>query len=559
MKGTEPFFCPDEITAHVSSALLAISKDTHVHPPFDPSTEYLFNTQVTQFEKKYCPRDTDHELLAARAFDLFKQVNEHMRRAAFIQYPTSNQMASSDHRTLLRARNLVHQVLGAFDETEFFDFCKNSAGSTVGTRFADSSPEAKFKNLTHTANVDKWFLYYLNYDPQLRRALGDRLPFREVSGSNATTVPKDRNKVRMICVEPMLNMFFQQGLMQSMTARLEKVGLSFESQQDRNRLEAQLSSITGKNATIDWSSASDTLSYELVKFLLPSDWFFVLNQFRCSRMNISGDWVDLHMFSTMGNACTFPLETLVFWSLAVAHLSMTDGLASTLVDPMYLDQVMVFGDDCILPVSVAPSFLAFMRRFGFLPNEAKSFLDGRFRESCGGDFLAGQDVRPYFLTGPTGQGKTHLNAWLNIIFNRLLNRFLRIWGPLKYVYAGYAVFECLFSLFRKYKCTVFLVPTYYPDDAGIKIGADLSRFLRYYRFRDMCSKVTIDQHGSRYFSYLAACYGSKRAVNEDIRYWMAIKGISRQKPSTYAIKRRISYNVAKGISPCFLVNYDGKH
>ena len=41
--------------------------------------------------------------------------------------------------------------------------------------------------------------------------------------------------------------------------------------------------------------------------------------------------------------------------------------------------------------------MAALRYFGFTPNEKKTFCEGPFRESCGGDFFEGQPVRAYFL------------------------------------------------------------------------------------------------------------------------------------------------------------------
>jgi len=466
-----------------------------------------------------------------------------------------------DQVVLLRAKSIIAQVLGRFDEDEFFQNCRNSSGSTVGVSYTDTSSEAKFKKLTHTKGVDKWFRSYLQYDTQLKSALSPRgLNFIEVLGSNATTVPKDSKKVRMICVEPTLNMFFQQGLMHMISSRLERVGLSFEFQQDINREAAWLSSITGKQATIDWSSASDTLSLSLIEHLLPARWFYYLKTFRSDKINILGGWEDLHMFSTMGNACTFPLETLVFWSLACA-VSVRDVKQNftNLFDITSFPNIKVFGDDCIVDVCDAKPYIDFMIRYGFLPNADKSFLDGPFRESCGGDFLAGQDVRPYFLTGPEDETKTHLHAWLNIIVNRLLNRFIRIFGPLNYIYAAHSVFDCLFSLYRDYKLEIYLVPTYFPDDAGVKFGVDLFRFLKYFRIRDLLSEITIDRHGTRRFNYLAASFSTKVKSDESIRYWLSLKGFSSRKAEFVPIKRRLFYQVAGGVSPCFCLNRDGKH
>jgi len=562
MKKERKLFCADEISAHVSSALQSVLAGMHEHTPLDDQSAYLLNAQVRDFQKKFVSPSRDTSELSLDAYLLFDTVNRRMKYVSTYPFPASQKFSvklERDQRILIRAKNLIAQVLGEFDEDEFFAHCKNSSGSTVGTSYTDTSSEKKFQRMTHTEGVDRWFEYYLNYDFQLKRALGDK-PRRyiQVNGSNAVTVPKDSKKVRMICVEPMLNMFFQQGLMHCLTTRLDKVGLSFESQQERNRDMAWYASITGSHATIDWSSASDTLCYELIHFLFPRKWFYYLDQFRSKYMNVLGGVEELHMFSTMGNACTFPIETLVFWSLACASSTISVEGTNTF-DPLSFPGILVFGDDCIVPSAVAPVFLDFMERFGFLPNRHKTFLDGRFRESCGGDFLAGQDVRPYFLTGPESERISHLAPWLNIMFNRLQNRAIRLYGPLKYIYHFHEVFLAIFSLFRKYNLTIFLVPTYYPDDAGIKCGADLFRFLYLFRIRDILGKITVDSHGTKYFGYYSSVFPKRISSNPDIRYWLAIKGLSLRNLPYVSVRRHRSYVTARGVSPCFLINRDGKH
>lgn len=59
--------------------------------------------------------------------------------------------------------------------------------------------------------------------------------------------------------------------------------------------------------------------------------------------------------------------------------------------------VSVFGDDIICPTDCAKSVTAALVFFGFKLNEEKSFVSGKFRESCGGDYFKGLDMRPHYL------------------------------------------------------------------------------------------------------------------------------------------------------------------
>lgn len=218
--------------------------------------------------------------------------------------------------------------------------------------------------------------------------------FRIVRGNRFTTVPKDATKHRGICVEPSLNSFFQLSVGHEIAVRMKKsLGWDKSSCQDFHKNLARIGSLTGAVSTIDLSSASDTVCRNLVKLLLPADWYSLVDCLRSSHTFISKRWVRLEKFSSMGNGYTFELETLLFYTLcrAIAHLEGTSEDAYT---PGLT--ISVFGDDIIVPTSNSSSAVKALKFFGFTPNESKTFLSGSFRESCGGDYMGGLDVRPHF-------------------------------------------------------------------------------------------------------------------------------------------------------------------
>lgn len=211
-----------------------------------------------------------------------------------------------------------------------------------------------------------------------------RRKIETVRGNRFTTVDKDAEKDRGICIEPSVNIAFQLALGKLIRARLlVGAGLHLQSLQHRHRRVACEGSLKGDIATIDLSNASDTISKSLVKLLLPSDWWDVLSTVRSPLTLIGGKWVFLEKFSSMGNGYTFELETLVFWAIS----SVMSGNRP----------ISVYGDDIIVPSDAAESVLTALRFFGLEPNARKTFVTGPFRESCGGDYFMGVDVRPYFL------------------------------------------------------------------------------------------------------------------------------------------------------------------
>lgn len=217
--------------------------------------------------------------------------------------------------------------------------------------------------------------------------------FEVVMGNRFTTVAKTALTRRGICIEPSLNVFYQLSLGECISKRMcRALGWKKEIMQDLHRGLARMGSLTGSNATIDLSMASDTVCKVLVKLLLPSGWYDLLYQLRSPKTLVRGHWHLLEKFSSMGNGYTFELETLLFLTLCnVVRREVGD-----LPKCDFGDIVSVFGDDIIVPKHLGREVISVLRFCGFVVNEDKTFLDGPFRESCGGDYFHGIDVRPHF-------------------------------------------------------------------------------------------------------------------------------------------------------------------
>jgi len=210
----------------------------------------------------------------------------------------------------------------------------------------------------------------------------------EVHPCKLSFVPKSAKTDRAIAVEPMLNTMCQLGIGDYIASRLRREGIDIKDQ-SRNQNAARLGSLTGELATLDLSSASDTVAIELVYHLLPIDWFLFLSKLRTGKCDVEGKVEVLQKFSSMGNGFTFPLETLLFYALAVSCVRSED-----------VKLVSVYGDDIIIPTYAYPLLNEVLTAAGFLLNASKSFASGPFRESCGKDYLSGIDIRPYYCKGP---------------------------------------------------------------------------------------------------------------------------------------------------------------
>lgn len=211
---------------------------------------------------------------------------------------------------------------------------------------------------------------------------------RFVRGNHFFTVPKSATSRRSCGKEPSLNVFYQLGLGRQLRQRLKRNGFDLDNGQDVHRLVACRSSKDGESCTIDLSSASDTVCEALVRLAMPRAWYHALSDLRSSFTRVGDRWVRLEKFSSMGNGYTFELETALFGAICMTVMG-DDAFPGV--------NLYVYGDDIIVPTKYARGVLAALRFFGFTPNGKKTFTEGSFRESCGGDFYDGEPVRAYYL------------------------------------------------------------------------------------------------------------------------------------------------------------------
>lgn len=199
-------------------------------------------------------------------------------------------------------------------------------------------------------------------------------------------VPKTAKTDRTIAIEPSLTGMVQLAIGDHIAGRLRQVGVDLQDQTLNQRL-ALKGSRTGALATLDLSSASDTVACGLVESLLPFDWWEFLSKARTHRARTPSGLRRLEKFSTMGNGFTFALESLIFYALAKACAELTSSEG----------EVSVYGDDIIVPVGANQLLQEVLCACGFKVNRKKSFATGSFRESCGKDYFSGISVRPCYI------------------------------------------------------------------------------------------------------------------------------------------------------------------
>lgn len=274
-----------------------------------------------------------------------------------------------------RARQVIIDCIGHAPEKGVWNHCRWSGGATFSTRRGATACKKLYEEKTLTSSAVLIAPYLINrYDAQ-------RNDYQIVPGNRVQLVPKTWKIDRVICIEPSANGFCQQALGICIRSKLLSVGIDL-SDQSRNQ-HAAFCALADDLATLDLEMASDTLSLECVKLLLPPKWFSLLASLRSERTLVEGKWRYLEKFSSMGNAYNFELETLIFYALAKA----------VCMD----DPVLVYGDDIVVHNKHYDDVIALYTFAGFKINQSKSFRSpSRFYESCGKHYFDLEDVTPCY-------------------------------------------------------------------------------------------------------------------------------------------------------------------
>jgi len=222
---------------------------------------------------------------------------------------------------------------------------------------------------------------------------GDEPPTRLVA------VPKTQAKPRLIAAEPTVMQYLQQAIASALVPAIENdpIAGSFAGFTDQtvNQRLAREGSLDGSLATLDLSDASDRVANWLVEELFADFPHFLegiqaTRSFRCELP--SGEVIPLQKFASMGSAMTFPIEAMIFTSIALsACLGMSTRPTRRNLKRL-VGSVRVYGDDIIVPTDKAEGVIDLLEACGFKVNRHKSFWTGPFRESCGKEYFYGIDV-----------------------------------------------------------------------------------------------------------------------------------------------------------------------
>lgn len=434
---------------------------------------------------------------------------------------------------LKEARSIVRSILGSYSEDDVIRNCRFGKKSSIGCPLSLAYIDVKLSKaeaFTGSSQCSKWFFDKVLLDDKILSEIVSKIDYETIPGAlkhdslNLVMVPKTWKVQRLITPLTLLSLFKSNGLGVVVTKRLKESGLDISRLQDRHRYLVQKLSVTKSHATADLSSASDSITKELLLALLPRDWYRNIKDVLTHQVvwKNSDEYVSAYTGSVlpMGNGLTFPLETLVFYSLikAIGNLTGIRGIFS------------VYGDDLIYPVGLHKYVMHFFDEFGLVINRDKTFVKLPFRESCGSDFFRGCDVRSFYLQG--SHQSLNANSY-RAYLHKTINGLRRRW-------ADEEIPGTLCFLFNELQCvskSLLRVPQDYPDISGIKVDSPSDYPISKLRYR--WSPIILKRDTFKYegkvretdnfvyvFSAIEAV--SERRSVECIMpyYWLALQGLN---------------------------------
>jgi hypothetical protein len=347
-------------------------------PDYHGRDDFRFAYQVKAFFSKNADL-SDHKVCREKAeFDFIE--NELSCLLTNNRVQESCEVLVRDPR-ILSMQTYLARVLG--DRSEYLAALPELIRFTSGA----SATHSRRESLPHLKLTPK-----MSVTPKSRQILARLAEFFGFPSKHFVTlglnrvefVPKSWKTFRSIACEPTGNLILQLTLDTWLKERLRRVtGVDLRSQA-RNRELARLGSVDGSYSTLDLASASDTVAKDVVRLLLPEEWFNVFDCYRtpCYINPVTGRVRVYEKFSSMGNGSTFVLETLIF---------------AAAVHAVGVSKPCVYGDDIVVPTGKVAPLVELLTLLGFAVNTEKSFSTGFFRESCGRHYFRGVEVTPFYL------------------------------------------------------------------------------------------------------------------------------------------------------------------
>lgn len=221
-------------------------------------------------------------------------------------------------------------------------------------------------------------------------------------------VPKTYSAPRLITVEPTSHQYLQQGLLRWLRDNFPwplQHCINFHSQEP-SRFAAKEASNGNGMSTVDLKSASDRLSCWTVERAFRKSPSLLCALYATRTYVVRDDTKSgvfpspfyLKKFAGQGSAVTFPVQSMIYALCSIAAVIVENRWECSEKNILRATKlVRVFGDDIIIPSTALTSLSLIFNILQLKINVGKSHTQGSFRESCGGDYFQGIDVKPLYL------------------------------------------------------------------------------------------------------------------------------------------------------------------
>jgi hypothetical protein len=309
------------------------------------------------------------------------------------------------------AQRAARDLAGTFNIRQYPFRPRHGNGATLEVKRSEADAWHKNRHFKVDGDIITYLKYRVDEDDWHDWFYA---PYRGLDRtSQVVCVPKSMTANRTISKEPTTLQYLQQDVFQALDDYFkenlaDRIDLH---DQQRSRLLAQVGSSDGSYATIDLSSASDSVSVRLVEWLFDGmDILYPLMATRSTKVHVADSsglistTLESSKFAPMGSATCFPVECLVFSILAEVAVRVHSGRRSRSLD------YVVYGDDIVIRTEFAETAIDVLTHFGFEVNATKSFFDRAeavgddvkqshlFREACGIECLDGEDITPLRLS-----------------------------------------------------------------------------------------------------------------------------------------------------------------
>ena len=406
----------------------------------DPLAVFFIRQICMWYKKVFLVCDPERDQKAKRTY---RTVDDSLRRIPQFPVDKVHALNSVCIRFIPELERIFARMI---DDTSILP--RHGKGATADKAWANEKYRSRGFN-KRWDNLFSWEeLYGFSTVHQSNREMvqpRNELPVRVVS------VPKTMKTSRIISVEPTAMQYAQQltaarlvkslHFVRPLGRRSRKLAptvptmfhhLNFDNQIP-NQEAAYRGSIDGTLATVDLSEASDRVSCKLVSLVFRHSPRVLQHLYGCRStraMMPDGSLFHLRKYASMGSALTFPVEAICFLMICIAAVCDERKVFGRKGIPRSLEafenarkDILVFGDDIVVPSDCIVKVRAYLEAFGLKVNERKTFYKGGFRESCGKDYFNGVLVTPVYLRQNPPQ--SHKDAVNFVSWVRMANRFAK--------------------------------------------------------------------------------------------------------------------------------------